>query len=568
MKQVPVKLGLYGVGGVNVRPAPTPRAVSPAKNAPDASHRPLVVAKISRLSDSAIKSLRRSSSGDEEKQVPVKLELNGLGGVKVCPALPQRIVTPTKNVPEASPRSSVVSKISRLSHSVTKSLGRSSSDEKKQVSAKLEPRGTSGVRVGTSSPSNAVTPAKHAPKAPLNRLTVGRISRLSSRVAKRLWRFSSKGSKSPPSSGHARRNLSGDGKSRRVTFAEGTNFARKDRPVPRRRRVVRPPPLLTLPDNVLYIMRNCLPISGANSLSLVCKRFYVVLNPDLRGLNLGKHRERFLKRLEKDAPHKIVYCSFCSRVHTLPFSTEPRCAFGATKAAGCGGRSWSYHIDWPFVRAITNCHFLVRGGARRPSELGPFRLHLHRHWTGAWPGWQTFRHGRIIGGELYLRNFHRLLPRQNQGARPADIDSAPADERDVCEHLVSGSVEYYKTQYLSRARESRRYKSESGQSCIGESWITDEKAPCPVQKRRGSCEICYTDYSRVTMEDNDKGAWAVYVCTFQRLGSGRVANELPWVCGSSLECGSKVPTRRMAGDRYNSIRDAWMRDEDQDEAQD
>lgn len=565
VKQVPVKLGLNSVGGANVRPAPTPMAITPAK---DAQHSPLVVAKISHLSNSAVKSLRRSSSESDEKEATVQLELNGLGGVKICPAPTPKVVTSAKNVPEASPRSSVVRKISRLSNSVTKSLGRSSSDEKKQVSAKLEPRGPGSVRVLTSSPSNAVTPAKHALEAPLDRLAVGRISRLPSRVGKHLRRLSSKGSKSPPSSGQAPRDLSGEGKSRRVTFAEGTNFARKGRPVPRRRRVVRPPLLLTLPDNVLYIIRNRLSLSGANFLSLVCKRFYAVLNPDLRGLDLGKHRESFLKRLENDAPHKIVYCSFCSRVHPIPISTEPRCAFGATRAAGCGGRSWSYHIDWPFVRAITNCHFLIRGGARRPSELGPFRLHLHRHWTGAWPGWQTFRHGRIIGGELYLRNFHRLIPRQNQGGRPADINSAPADERDVCEHLVSGSVEYYKTQYLSRARESRRYKSESGQSCLGESWITEEKAPCPVQKRRGSCEICYTDYSRVTMEDNDKGAWAVYVCTFQRLGSGRVANELPWVCGSSLECSSKVPTRRMAGDRYNSIRDTWMRDEDQDDFQD
>ena len=520
--------------------------------------------KTSQLPKRLARVLRRPSPVDEEKQIPVKLELNGLGGVKVCPAPIPRAVTPVKDATKTSPRPSIVVKISRLSSSVTKSPGRFSSDEENQESIKLKPRGPGGVRAGTSSP-NAVTPAKHAPETHLNRLTVGRMSRLSHRVAKTLRRVSSKGSKPPPSSDQAQRDLSGEGKLRRVTFAEGTNFAPKGRPLRRRRRVVRPPPLLTLPDNVLYIIRNRLSIPGPNFLSLVCKRFYAVLNPDLRGLSLGQHREPFLKRLEIDAHENIVYCSFCSRVHHLPLSPEPRCAFGMARGVECGGRSWSYHIDWPLVRSVTNWHFLAHDSACRPSEKGPFRLPLGRHWTKAWPAWQTFRHARIISGELYLRNFYRLLPCANQRERPLDIDSAPADERDVCEHLVSGNVEYYKTQYRSRARESRLYKSESGLTCLGESWITDEKAPCPVQKRRGSCEICYTDYSRVIMEDDDEGSWAVYVCTFQRLGSGRLANELPWVCGSSLECGSRVPTRRMTGDRYNSIRDTWMLDEDQND---
>ena len=51
---------------------------------------------------------------------------------------------------------------------------------------------------------------------------------------------------------------------------------------------------------------------------------------------------------------------------------------------------------------------------------------------------------------VHLRSIHRLYPRPDPGPRPPDVNSAPADERDICEHIVSGSVEYYKLVYRSR----------------------------------------------------------------------------------------------------------------------
>lgn len=465
-------------------------------------------------------------------------------------------------------------KISELPDRLLKALRRpSSKGTKPQPPDNLEQHGLGGVRVSRASIPITVTPAKGTRDRSPRPLTMERILRLSNRVAKSLGRLSSKGGTSPPPSNQPQHAIRDESQPRTatsnaVTVSVTTQPAPNTAPRRRQRRITNPPPLLTQPDDVLYLIREHLTISGANCLSLICKRFYAVLNPDLCGADLGESRESFLRLLELDAPDRLVYCHFCSRVHHLPLSNELSCAFGTASGVGGGGRSWSYRIDWPLVRAVTNRHFLARpgfGGSGRPAEESPFRLVPGRHWTCHWPSWQTFQHARIIGGELYLRSIHRLYPRPDPGPRPPDVNSAPADERDICEHIVSGSVEYYKPAYRSRALKTRMYKSKSGRVRRGESWITDKKSPVPVQKRIGSCEICYTDYSRGILKDEEKGGWVVFVATFQRVGSGRRPDELPWVCGNNLDCVTEMPTRRGLGDKYISVREMWILDEFKDD---
>ena len=430
--------------------------------------------KVSRLSNRLAKALKRPSSEDKKQQMPAILVLDGLRGVIVRPVSKSNAVTRAKDISEKVPYHSAVDKISRPFNSFTKLLGRPfSENEGQQVSVKPKPHGRGSVGSGTASASHAVASSKKAletrqglstmrrtprqlgcsssknggkqslvkwdkhglggkevdtasaskatitvkskPETSRGPLAVRRISLLANRVAKSLRRSFSKELKSPSPNNLAQHTLSGKSKPRKVTSAETPHPARNGPPRRWKRRVVRPPLLLTVPDNVLYLIRNQLSLRGANFLSLVCKRFYAVINPDRRGTDLGRYRASFLRRLEGDAPEKVVYRAFCNMLHNLPLFPELGCALGKVRGADAGARSWCYHIDWPLVRSVTNRHFFAHPKRKWPFEKAPFRLPPERHWTKAWPAWKTFRHARVINAELYVRNVHCLRSRPNQG---------------------------------------------------------------------------------------------------------------------------------------------------------
>ncbi|KAI0171799.1 hypothetical protein GGR52DRAFT_441599 [Hypoxylon sp. FL1284] len=297
--------------------------------------------------------------------------------------------------------------------------------------------------------------------------------------------------------------------------------------------------ILNLPLDVLFLIRDVLPLESLLALSLTCKTAFGTFFPSTPVS--GRGLARFLLLLEKDVSHQLFYCHTCGRLHRFSRAWSPGSSqYPSEGPSCCDGVIYPIlpiGIHFHHAQLVMNEHFY---GHKRGLGLEQMFTSLSRI-----DGWRINSSARIIRNRLFVCLTHKLLIRESRGGGWEGLSSLRGHH--ICRHTA--------TLY--------RLRSWSLLEGTITTAVHDPRARYLDEHHQipGSCPICLTDY-HVTLERNPiihvpKKVMKLTIVSYHELGTCRSPSDWKWHTYATMQPLNGIITRQESSVPPGAIRELW-----------